>query len=480
MAEHSRTMNTDSFIFFNSDDESENEFENSRSYGVRNGNSIEPEDSVNLTSEKEGMPSEIDQTIKNHFDKLLHSVDALSSRLYQIESKTRKLENAVDNLKVSAEYNNGRTEGKLKQIEAIMIEVQDGIQIIRDKEEIAETELQLAKLKGPKGSIKPEDRKTAVQADSILQASSSSSTSRQCPPQLLPTISDSRPLQPPALHPNAPSTLPYPNASPAGPPVATHTHSQVPDNTMASSLQAQSYYSPAMKTSESTYQRFNMTPPQQAQLPAPAPPQLYDQPTPNIPHVSQSPQQPRSQLAVGAIHPQSQPPWSHHPEETPSLPSHNYQPSIIHSSSLPRDGPPVQQFYMDSPHSRRFNSEYPAGYSWTPGPANSSNIRPYGGSLSHYSGSTAKPTWPSPPSDGESYPQLPKAQILPHALPTASIVDTGSSSGGAGNKVPIDDVVDKVTAMGFRRDLVKTTVRKLTENGQSVDLNVVLDKLMNN
>lgn len=45
--------------------------------------------------------------------------------------------------------------------------------------------------------------------------------------------------------------------------------------------------------------------------------------------------------------------------------------------------------------------------------------------------------------------------------------------------MPIDDVVDKVVTMGFSRDQVKAIVRTLTENGQSVDLNVVLDKLMN-
>lgn len=33
--------------------------------------------------------------------------------------------------------------------------------------------------------------------------------------------------------------------------------------------------------------------------------------------------------------------------------------------------------------------------------------------------------------------------------------------------------------MGFSKEQVRATVRKLTENGQSVDLNVVLDKLMN-
>ncbi len=61
----------------------------------------------------------------------------------------------------------------------------------------------------------------------------------------------------------------------------------------------------------------------------------------------------------------------------------------------------------------------------------------------------------------------------------ASSVDDGSSSSGTRDSNPTDEVVDKVVVMGFRRDLVRATVRKLTETGQSVDLNVVLDRLMN-
>lgn len=62
----------------------------------------------------------------------------------------------------------------------------------------------------------------------------------------------------------------------------------------------------------------------------------------------------------------------------------------------------------------------------------------------------------------------------------ASSVDVGSGSGGTGDDKPTDDAVDKVVGMGFRRDLVRAAVRKLTETGQPVDLNVVLDRLMNN
>jgi len=71
--------------------------------------------------------------------------------------------------------------------------------------------------------------------------------------------------------------------------------------------------------------------------------------------------------------------------------------------------------------------------------------------------------------------KLPTAQMLPQAVPISS----SSTSGSSGNRVPLDDVVEKVATMGFSREQVRATVRRLTENGQNVDLNVVLDKLMN-
>lgn len=127
------------------------------------------------------------------------------------------------------------------------------------------------------------------------------------------------------------------------------------------------------------------------------------------------------------------------------------------------------------------------GFSGTFGPpAGSGEQYPYGSSSLQYGSSPpVKPQQMSSPAIGHSsggsstYPQLPTARILPHAVPTASGVGSGPGSPVSGNKVPIDDVVDKVTNMGFSRDQVRATVRKLTENGQSVDLNVVLDKLMN-
>lgn len=81
-------------------------------------------------------------------------------------------------------------------------------------------------------------------------------------------------------------------------------------------------------------------------------------------------------------------------------------------------------------------------------------------------------------SGGSGYLQLPSARVLPQSIPSASGASGGPGSPGTGNRVPIDDVVAKVASMGFPRDHVRATVQKMTENGQSVDLNKVLDKLM--
>lgn len=125
----------------------------------------------------------------------------------------------------------------------------------------------------------------------------------------------------------------------------------------------------------------------------------------------------------------------------------------------------------------RSSSGFPSGYSPEPypytGPPNSSQ---FGNTPS------LKPAHQSGSGSG-GYPQLPVARPLPQALQMASAISSGGSGGldspRSGSRVPVDDVIDKVTSMGFPRDQVRGTVRTLTENGQAVDLNIVLDKLMN-
>ncbi|KAJ6765286.1 P53 PROTEIN 1 putative-RELATED [Salix koriyanagi] len=350
--------------------------------------------------------SEIDRKMKEHVDVLLHSVEFLSTRVSQLESKTHQIEDVVDDIKESLELNQGITDGKLREIKNILVEVQGGVQDLSDKQEIAEAQLQLAKLQMSKNNQQVEKQNVTGQA---YEAPSSVSQQSH---QLLPVSGAS--LQPHSPTSSGTYGLPqiHPQATAPAPPVATAPQfpTQLLQNQMtAPSVPKEEPYNPpynplVVPTQDSMYQQYQVPPAQQSQ-PIPYNHQPY-QPMPHFPQNSQLPQ-------LSQVHPDP----------------------------------------CDSPSNN-----------------GSSSIKPL------------QPI-PSPPVlGGESiYKQLPTARLLPNTIPSASTVDagSGSGSGGSGNRIPADDVVDKVATMGFRRDLVRATVRKMTENGQSVDLNAVLDKLMN-
>ncbi|XP_071738979.1 uncharacterized protein [Rutidosis leptorrhynchoides] len=76
--------------------------------------------------------------------------------------------------------------------------------------------------------------------------------------------------------------------------------------------------------------------------------------------------------------------------------------------------------------------------------------------------------------------QPPQFTFEPDAPPYAQSLDLIPSSSNSRKKDPMDDLVDKVNSMGFPKDLVRSTIKKLKDDRQEIDLNVVLDKLMTN
>ncbi|KAJ8465238.1 hypothetical protein OPV22_027790 [Ensete ventricosum] len=413
--------------------------------------------------------AEIDHTVKRYADNLMNALEGLSSRLSKIESRTHHMENSVDELKVAIGNNNGGTDGKLKQIENVVKEVHSGLQILQDKQQVIEAQLHVAQLKTSEGDQQlPENSKTGH------------SDSRQHelpPPQQL--------VQQPYQHP-APQA--QPTMLPAAPPLPQQIpppqipqppQSQIPS---LPSVPQESRVPSASQQAEAPRQQFQVHIPQPQAAPPPLPPQLqHYQPSLQQPQYSQPPQ---SQQPVSPL-PQLPPAMSQYPEEpVPYMaPPSSYAPSVRQPAPFPQPlTSPPQQFYgpmsnMYEPPASKPSSGLPpfsSGYLPPVGPS----YRDSYGLPSGQSSSASKPLpiASSVSSGGSSsnYPRLPTAQILPQAAPTSP-----GSGGSSGTRVPIDDVVEKVATMGFSKDQVRATVRKLTENGQSVDLNVVLDKLMN-
>ncbi|KAK6913078.1 UBA-like domain DUF1421, partial [Dillenia turbinata] len=497
--------------------------------------------------------SEIDRTMKKHADDIMHMLESVSARLTQLESRTRHLENSVDDLKDSVGNNNGSIDGKMRQLENILREclepfpktnpsaralhgslpshhglcaeprafpalgpwsslnpawfffervslasfvhspfvarskcllagcihlaplshhVQMGVQVIRDKQEMVEAQFQLAKLQVPKVDVQTEAQ-NIVHADSQQQVASAPQQSVQ---QLPPVV----PRAPPPLTPPSVPPPPMPQPNPPAPIQVPNQFNQVP-----SLPQRDPYFPSPSLTQEAANQQFQLPSTQQLQSNPPVPPHQQYQPAPHAPyHPPLQPPQQHPLLAAGNP-PPLPPPIGHHPEEPAYIPSQSYPSNLRQPPSHQPSGAPSSQPYYVAP-SHMYEpppSRSSSGYSSTFGPQPGTNepYPPFSGSPAQYgSGSPVKVPQLSSSmgsGSGSGYPQLPTARVLPHALPAST--PGGSGSSGTGNRVPIDDVVDKVTNMGFPRDHVRAAVRKLTENGQSVDLNVVLDKLMN-
>ncbi|KAL1538533.1 L-tryptophan--pyruvate aminotransferase [Salvia divinorum] len=417
--------------------------------------------------------SDIERMMKKHMENLMHTIDSTSSRLSQLETRTRNLEHSIDDLKITAGNNHGATDGKMRLLQNILTEVQSDVKVVRDKQDIFEAQLQIAKLqllKAEQVESKINAQPDPMQTGVPTQHQFSSVPLTQAPLSLLP--------------PNARLPPPQQNIQPQ-----VQLPNQFPQNQIPPGSQLDSYFPPPSQTPENPNQLYQTQTPenanQQYQLPLPQPhQQLAAPPPPSQPHSSFSPVSPSM----------PKPPLGHHSEEALHMPPQNYPVSSRPPPSVPPTGvapPPSQQYYGPTPnlYEPPPTNRPGSGYSGLFGPPQSlGEPYSYGNAPSQYGTSShTKPQQLSSPGMGQSggsgYPQLPTARILPQALPTASAVGgspgSGAGTGGSGNRAPIDDVVDRVTNMGFSREQVRATVRKLTESGQAVDLNIVLDKLMN-
>lgn len=421
---------------------------------------------------------EIDRTMKKHMDNLHHVLEGVSARLTQVETRTHHLESSMDDLKVSVGNNHGITDGKLRLLENILSEVQTGVHDIKDKQDIMQAQLQLAKLQVSKTTEQQSETQTRATSDAVQQTSSVSASAPLQTQHYLPSSYNLPQSIPVVSPPNAPpqQSLPPPAQLP-------NQYSQIPTPT-PTVPQRDPYLPPPVQSQEIPNQQYQLPLTQQPHPQPGAPPHQQYQQTPHHQYSQPPPHLPPQQPPHSSGNPpQLQSSMGHHLEEPPYVPSQTYPPNLRQPPSQPPSGPPQpsQQFYGTPPQgyeppSSRPGASYSSGYGTLSGPTEPYR---YGGPPQYGSKQSQLPNASAASSGGNSYPQLPTARVLPQAIPTASAVSGGSGSPGAGNRVPVDDIVEKVATMGFPRDHVRATVRKLTENGQAVDLNTVLDKLMN-
>lgn len=441
----------------------------------------------------------VERTMKKYADNLLRFLEGISSRLQQLELYCYNLEKSIGEMRSDLTRENSEADSKLRSLEKHLQEVHRSVQILRDKQELAETQKELAKLN--------------VQKES--------STANQSPSKedtVAPSASDAKQPDSKQELQNQQLALALPHQVPQQPMMA----STPPQNVHAQSQQHPYYQQNPVPSLPPQSQDHYLQVPQQQALPLQSrvsqpqqahqfPPQWSQQ----VPQqVQQQPQQPAAQSQMA---PQTAPAYPPAPQTAPSYPPYtstqNVNPSPLSvnpSSSAFQGSMPMQVPYSGAPQSGMSNLE-PVAYGYAGAPASRTSVQqqppaqnmPRQPPAQTHQGTYGAPMSDSPYPVGGPHPSQPSRQgymmyegeggRVPHPMPphfpqsgyppthVASLQSQQPSRHSSPSPVmrshPYGELIEKVVSMGYGRDFVTSVIRGMDESGQPVDFNSVLDRL---
>ncbi|XP_039013111.1 arginine-glutamic acid dipeptide repeats protein-like isoform X1 [Hibiscus syriacus] len=431
----------------------------------------------------------VDKTMKKYADNLMRFLVGISSRLSQLELYCYNLDKSIGEMRSDLVRDNVDADSKLKSIEKHLQEVHRSVQILRDKQELAETQKELAKLQ-------------LVHKDFTSSNYSQSAEERASPP-----ASDSKKSDHITEMQSQQLALALPHQV-APPQQSVVPHTQAP----AQNLTQQSYYLPSNQLSNPPAPTPALTPVTQPSLPAPAPTQ----------HTQSRYLPPDQQYQTSHIQTHQVPPaptFPRYPQQWPQqLPPQQVQ-QQQQPSMQPPMRPPSTTAYPPYPPTQSSNPTPPEAlprsipmqvpYSGVPQPVPSrADTIPYGyGVPGRTPPEQIKCNFEAQPRDGYQacglHPSLPPGTTYmmygsegsrTHHLsqqhhfsqggyPPASVpLQTQPSIRNPGHPQyvhnhPYNDLIEKLASMGFRGEHVASVIQRMEESGQPVDFNAVLDRL---
>ncbi|KAG6751250.1 hypothetical protein POTOM_045774 [Populus tomentosa] len=444
----------------------------------------QPEDSFN-----QDVVSIVEKSMKKQTDNIMRFLEGISSRLSQLELCCYNLDKSIGEMRSDFVRDNEEADLKLKSLEKHIQEVHRSVQILRDKQELAETQKELYKLQ-------------LAQKEPSSSSHSQSSEEKGAPAASDPKTTDNTSeIRNQQLALALPHQVAPQQQAPPVPPL-----SQAPPQNVA---QQQSYYlspaplqTPAAPTQHPQNQYLTSDPQYRT-------PQMQDvsRMAPAQPQVNQTPQ--------GQQFPQYQQQWPqqlHLQLQPPQQPS--MQPQIKpQSTTVYTPYPPAGQPTNPSPPETLPNSmPMQVSYSGAPQPMSSrADTVPYG----YGAGRAAVPQQPPPqqikgnfgaqPSDAYatagSHPGLPPVSaymiydgetgrthhtsqqphfpqgVYPQPAAGAGMLPRHSSPSHFVRNNFYNDLIEKLVNMGFRGDHVVSVIQRMEEGGEPVDFNSVLDRL---
>ncbi|MCE2055033.1 hypothetical protein HAX54_041813 [Datura stramonium] len=440
----------------------------------------------------------VEKTMKKYADNLMRFLEGISSRLSQLELYCYNLDKSIGEMRSDLVRDHGEADSKLKALEKHVQEVHRSVQILRDKQELAETQKELAKLQlAQKGSASSsnsqqnEERSAQHLSDDKKNDDSPEVHGQQLALALPHQVATQASLT------NRP--VEQPQQPPVPPPQS------IPSQSMP---QSQGYYlpPPQMANQQAPTQlsqgQFLSSDPQyrnpQMQVPLqPAPPQVNQTPqlqsmpqyqqqwAQQVPQQVQQSQLPTMQQQARPTSPAVYPSYlPSQPNPTPetmpnSMPmqvpfSGISQPVASRPEAMPygydRSGRPLQQ-QPTTPHLKPSFGAPGDGYA--AGGAHPT-LSP-GNAYVMYDGEGTRGHPPPQPNFQQSgYP--PSSFPLQNPQPTPSANMMVRPTQQARNH-PYNELIEKLVSMGYRGDHVVNVIQRLEESGQPVDFNAILDRM---
>ncbi|XP_022847874.1 altered inheritance of mitochondria protein 3-like [Olea europaea var. sylvestris] len=427
----------------------------------------------------------VDKTMKKYSDNLMRFLEGISSRLSQLELYCYNLDKSIGEMHSELVRDHGEAETKLKFLEKHVQEVHRSVQIIRDKQELAEAQKELAKL-------------NLVQKESSLASNSQQNEDRPSQPAIEAKKSDN---SSDAHGQQLALTLPHQVAPQPLPPVQPIEHQQAPPMAPPPSLashsmaQAQSYYLPPSQVqylpTQTQVQDLSRMAPQQTQSnqspQVQSLPQYQQQWTQQPPQQVQQPQQLHMQPQIRSSSPALYPSY---PPNQPNLSaemtpnSMPMQVSYSVTSQLGTAGPEAMSYGYGGV-GRPSQPQPPLQH-----PKTAYNAQSGDG----YMPSGPRPALPSGNAymifDGEggrTHQPTPQSHFQQNAYPPSSVPPQNPQHMAGSNMMirppqlmrshPYNDLIEKLAGMGYRADHVVGVIQRLEESGQPIDYNAVLDRL---
>ncbi|KAE9616875.1 hypothetical protein Lal_00034822 [Lupinus albus] len=413
-----------------------------------------PEDSLH-----QDLIATVDKSMKKYADNLMRFLEGISSRLSQLELYCYNLEKSIGEMRSDLNHDHGEQDSKLKSLEKHIQEVHRSVQILRDKQELAETQKELAKLQ-----LAQKDSSSS----SLLQSNAERSLPSTTDPKKADNASDANNQHLALALPHQIAPQQQPAASPP----------QVPAPNVTQATQQPSYYMPP--TPVPNPQAVPQLP-QNQYLPSDQQYQVVSQATPSsqvnpsLPVQYQQPQQ-QQQWHQQVQPPQPQPPSTVYPPYQPSQATNQTPTETLPNSmpmQMPYSGVPPQgnnrvdaMLYGHGGGSGRTVPQHqPQGDVYGP-PA--SAYMTYDGD----GGRTHQPPQQQPPHYAQpGYPPTSSSLQNPNLM-----VRNPNQTQFVRNN-PYNELIEKLVSMGFRGDHVVNVIQRMEEIGQLIDFNSVLDRL---